>query len=663
MRAYLFKLLNWGSALLLGMGLVALQVLLGGWWYAAFAIPGYLLIGVAAFLGGLGAVWSNSGVAKPWCFFIAVVFASYLFWRQAESVDPLMARADTWLLLGGLAVYFTTSWGMRGAGPRWLLLGILFSAAMVQVLLAVAQFATENPFHPLAGLAVQFRLPDGKVAVSNLGLITGTLHARTALSGVLEVSTFLALGVLVWGRAPVWVKLLLLWVCMAGFAGMVICLSRSAYLALPVGLIVFALASFFIVQRGVVAHRLPMGLGALALVALAVWLGLATGWESVAVWLRLGEMGVDQYRESLWSITVPPMLKLAPVFGTGANSFEHLARRYRGNGFIADPIHAHSDWLQLLVEYGWVGLTLGTLFFLIHMVSGWRSIMKLVREAPSIGLLPQGMDLGLVTGSLAALAAIGAHVVFDYSLHLPAVAMMAALCAGWLASSSSKDEKLGAPAPRWLRPLALVGAVPGLILALWVWREAPAERKVVEAENALVPLNAERVADLCERGLELRPNHPRLHWLAGVAAREQARKLAADDLRSAVPLADSATKHFRVAAKARPHDVFVQSEFAKSLDIAASIKLQLALLLADPFRSRSLRLAAEQDLEEAWRSHLRCIGRDPDHARGYEGLARHYLLQEFPEKARRLYRLASSLTGAAEARSALKFIDENFSAP
>jgi hypothetical protein len=568
-----------------------------------------------------------------------------------------MAREDAWLLLGALCVYFTVAWQLRETGPRWIVLGVLFVALMGQVFLAVVQFTTTTPFHPLAELAVQLRLPDGKEEVLNSGMITGTLHARTALSGVLEVTTFLALGMLVWGRAAVWVKLLLLWVCAAGFVGMMICLSRSAYLALPAGLAVFSLASFFIIQRGIYRYRLLFGSAALSLVLLSLGLAVATGWESIAVWLRMGELAVDKYREALWSMTVPPMLHLDPWFGTGANTFEDLARRYRGGGFTADPIHAHNDWLQLLIEYGWVGFVLGAACFFIHFLAGFRNVMRLAAQTPNEGILPQGMTLGLATGSLAAFAAIGLHAVFDYSLHLPAVAMLAALSAGWLAAARNED-RYASPISVWLRPLAALPVVTGLVLVGWVWRDAPAEYEVLRAENALMPLDAEKMEVRCTAGLALDPDHPRLLWLNGLALRTNAEGLLNSDLRRAVQRLGESSDYFNRSAAVRPNDVFAQVELARTLDLEAYTKFALGDAMTNPFAARELRFEAESAVNRALSAHLRAIARDPDHARGYEGLARHYLLQGRLAEGESLSRLATKMTGAREAYRSLKQIGE-----
>ena len=59
-------LLNWSSAGLLAAGLAVSQILLGGWWYAALAVPGYLMVGVAAVLAG-ALFLRSSGAPAAWC--------------------------------------------------------------------------------------------------------------------------------------------------------------------------------------------------------------------------------------------------------------------------------------------------------------------------------------------------------------------------------------------------------------------------------------------------------------------------------------------------------------------------------------------------------------------------------------------------------------------
>ena len=91
-------------------------------------------------------------------------------------------------------------------------------------------------------------------------------------------------------------------------------------------------------------------------------------------------------------------------------------------------------------------------------------MLRMAREAGNSSIFPQSMELGLASGSLAALAAVGSHVVFDYSLHLPAVAMLTALSAGFIASCRVAEDNLWSQDPRWLRPLKMMPALPGVLL-------------------------------------------------------------------------------------------------------------------------------------------------------------------------------------------------------
>ena len=626
------KTLAWISACLLAAGLASSQILLGGWWYPALAAPGYLLVGAAAVAAGL-AFWSAEEPPGAFCTGIALLFAGYLFWRQWDAPDPYAARDDAWLLLGALAVYFTAAWHLRGDGPRWLVLWVLFALASAQAVIAIAQFAADAPFHPLADMALHMKLPRGDGRAVGMAVISGTLDSRGSLSSILQVTSFLALGMLVWGRAGVGAKLLLLWVAAAGFAALALCMSRAAYFGLPAGVVVFALASFFIVQRGALAHRGWLGAGALALVALALGLGIMVGAESFSVQMRLSELGTDDYRERLWFVSVPPMLTLDPWLGAGAGMFDQLSLRYRGAGFIGRAVHAHNDWLQLLVEYGRAGFALGAAFFAVHLAAGWRNALRVVREMPPAGLLPQGMDLGLTAGALAAAASQGVHAFFDYRMHIPAVVLLLALCAGWLAGARTGGPA-GArwPLPWWMRALAFaLPFVPGAMLLVWVAREAPAEHRALQAENAIMRGEPALARDLAEEGLGLSPANPRLLTLAGESA--QALGNAASDPVDRMEWYRRAADEFGAVTRHRPDFGYAWRERALALDWYGRPRAALT-------------------------AHLRAIGREPDTARGYEYLALHYWRQGMTDEAERLFRLAQVLPGSSLARDYLKLIEQ-----
>ncbi|MBJ7258235.1 MAG: O-antigen ligase family protein [Chthoniobacterales bacterium] len=623
--------LNWLAAFFLAASLAAAQLLLGGWWYPALAAPGYLFAALAAGAAGL-AFTGVRDAPGAWCTGSTLLFAGYLFWRQSEAPDPYVARADIWLLLGFLSVYFCVAWQIRARGPRALLLCMVFLLLAGQALLAVAQFAAETPFHPWPELAMHMSLPRGDAAAWRAGWLSGTFASRTALAGALEVSAFLALGLLVWGRGGAAVKLALLWVAAAGFVALSLSLSRSAYLGVPAGVAAFAALSFFIVRRGAVAHRGWLAAGALLLIALSLAFALAAGAESFAVRLRLTELHLDEYRQNLWSITVPPMLSIDPWLGAGANMFDQLSLRYRGGGFSAKPVHAHNDWLQLLVEYGRVGLALGLLFLAVHLAAGWRNALRLAKEMPLRGLLPQGTTLGLAAGSFSAAVALAVHAFFDYGMHIPAVALSAALCGGWLAGARQSLEMRETSAlPWWIKALALLPLVPAAALALSVLREGPAEWHALRSENALCAGSPDGAWDEAMLGLVLRPANARLLVLAG----ESAGRLGDRAVFSAEKKEwyNRASSYFSEAARERPFFAYV-------------------------WRERSMALDYEGRFGQALPAHLRAIARDPDHARGYEYLGYHFWSTGRNEEAGRLFRLSQTLTGSSLAEDLLKAMDK-----
>jgi hypothetical protein len=624
--------LNWSSAALLAAGLVVSQILLGGWWYPALAAPGYLLVGAAAILAGL-LFWRPLGAPSAWCAGTALLFGAYLLWRQSASPDPYAARDDTWLLLGALSVYLTVAWQLRGDGVRWLVLGSLILLVVLQAGLVLVQFTAATPFHPWADLVPQLRLPRGDGTVPNHGFVSGTLAGRGSLSAVLQASTFLALGMLVWGRESAAVKLMLLWTTAAGFAALTLCLSRSAYVGVAAGLAAFSLVSLMVADRGALAHRFWFSAGAVAVIAASLLLAFPLAFESVAVRLRLEELAQDTYRESLWLTVVPPMLNLEPGFGIGAGMFDQLSLRYRGTSLAGWPVHAHNDWLQLLVEYGRAGLLLGCLFFAVHFASGWRVALRLAREIPPSGWLPRSTELGLVTGSLAVLAAQGAHSFFDYRLHVQAAVLPVALAAGWIAAARNGQSPSGGleRLPAWLLPLGILPALAGAVLLWSVGREVRAEQTSFAAINALHRGEMRQAWEMVRDELENSPAHPRLLVLAGESAGVLGNRAAGDEER--VEWYRKAASYFARAVRQRPWLPYAWREYA----------------LASDWSGRT-------DVSLPW--HLRAIGREPDDARAYEYLALHFWKKGRLDEAGRLFRLAQRLPGSTLAREFLERIEE-----
>jgi O-antigen ligase len=113
-----------------------------------------------------------------------------------------------------------------------------------------------------------------------------------------------------------------------------------------------------------------------------------------------------------------------PVFGTGGGTFYTAFSGYRGQDIDTFFDHLHNDYLQFLIETGFIG---GALFGLLVAASFACAILAQARRRDP---LARGVAFGVVMGVIA----IGIHSKVDFNLQIPANAFifMILLALGWL---------------------------------------------------------------------------------------------------------------------------------------------------------------------------------------------------------------------------------------
>jgi tetratricopeptide (TPR) repeat protein len=301
-------------------------------------------------------------------------------------------------------------------------------------------------------------------------------------------------------------------------------LSRGGLLAL---LAAAALALALLLWKS----RLPAWLGSAGLCAvlaalLVGWFGLdrvearlATVWRGAAL---------HEDRVPLWS-RVLPLAKDYPVWGTGYGTFdsvEPLTRTGGGDsGWHYD--HAHNDYLEALVEGGVPRLLLSLAAVGAALALGYRAFAHHAHD-------PLG---GLALGGLFGLLTVAVHSFVDFGLHLPAIAILAAVLAAQLCALGDRPgQRASARAPRpvpaaagppsfvfgGLAPVlgTVALAAPALLLVMQGWREARMAQLCQEAARlATAPTGAardERVA-LLEAAAALAPEYGRLQAEAAQA--------------------------------------------------------------------------------------------------------------------------------------------------
>lgn len=336
-------------------------------------------------------------------------------------------------------------------------------------------------------------------------------------------------------------------------AGILFSLSRGGVLAAVVAGVGCAL-----IARRKAGDR-PAGVGGWAVgvtavlaVALAGWFG----WEPVrARFATLLAVKQADDRTELWRDSARAAAGFWAV-GSGSGTFLRVETLGRTDGpsFMTND-HAHNEYLEAAVEGGAVRVALTGLLVGGVLVAVGRGVLR-QRDRPG-GTLLLGAWFGL--------AAVAAHAVTDFGIHLPAVAVFVAILAGYAMGVSHDTEphrvrtkvrvrvRQDAPPPpvpaaaveHPPRPIkerhgftavagAMLVAVTGLAVAADTWTRARSEWLLDGAEafrRSDAPNRVEgRIAYLTAR-TRVRPDSPAV-WLDLAQARIDAGSPA--DIRAAL---------------------------------------------------------------------------------------------------------------------------------
>ncbi|HEY5227965.1 MAG TPA: hypothetical protein VIJ19_05455, partial [Opitutaceae bacterium] len=137
-----------------------------------------------------------------------------------------------------------------------------------------------------------------------------------------------------------------------------------------------------------------------------------------------------------------------PVFGGGAGCFDFLFEAFRPIGFHDEPVYAHCDYLNTLCDYGLVGFVL---LFGAAAIVAWKCAGA------------RGLGGAVFTG----LVAFSLHLLVDFHLKIPALAMIVASLSGLLASEAwTTGGRKGADAGGATRASGMVLSALVLFLAL-----------------------------------------------------------------------------------------------------------------------------------------------------------------------------------------------------
>ena len=110
-----------------------------------------------------------------------------------------------------------------------------------------------------------------------------------------------------------------------------------------------------------------------------------------------------------------------PVFGTGANTYGEATLFYEPPGLEVHYVQAHNDYLQILAESGVIGVVASLLIALLIASAAWK---RFSTASPTSRMVR--------AGAMAALCGVALQEVFDFSLQMPANAILAVVALGIL---------------------------------------------------------------------------------------------------------------------------------------------------------------------------------------------------------------------------------------
>jgi O-antigen ligase len=492
--------------ILLGASFAVIQALVGGT-RLLFSLPAYGLIAVAALLS-LMSIQRRRPPPSQICLLSTTAFIAYVVIRGVFSPVDYLARADIYLGLGCLLVYLFAACVFTDSKQRSWFLFFLLALGMVQVCVAALQFRDGTNFMLVPFLQ---RFDYGRRAS---GFYVNPNH----FAGLLEVLGIFGLSITCWGRWPVWVKLLVLYASAACYVALILTGSRGGYFSSAASLIVFATLSVIVLSRAGSAIFRRIGGTTFAVAGLVALIVFFFAQQSLFVTERArGSITDEGYnrRPDLWRAAIQQW-QLQPTIGTGSGTYLYYGRQFRAEVTNKDPVYAHNDYLQLLAEYGIIGVAFFLIFFVAHLYNGWRNFLRLGPRRVAVSTRLFSNALALQIGALAAVAAYVVHSIVDFNLHIPANALLFAFVFALLANpGTAREEKtiVTASVVVW----RLLAPALGVLVLIQCWRLLPAEYFTERARTALRDNDPAAASAFAARALTTEQRNPNIYLHLGRA--------------------------------------------------------------------------------------------------------------------------------------------------
>jgi O-antigen ligase len=589
-----------------------------------FVWPAYALLGLAGALSA-GLLFRKAHHSlPPWLGASALVALAALLALAWHSPVSYLARADLALVVSAFLVYGLFISLLGSADSRHRFVEALALVVAINLALALAQAA----LHPTLWIVPGYE----RTFADRVG---GLFNHPDHFAAFLAMLAPLWIACAAFGRRSAAVRLA--FASLAAVSALVVLLvgGMAATLGLLAGLVILGALALALAHSRLKPETKRTGHRAAGIAAVLVGLAALvcsgpigrlldrellskrSGLSLPLVW----EAGWRQFAES-------------PLVGTGSRTTEIHARLHRHEALAADlePEFAHSEYLQLLADYGLLGFAALLAAIALHLASGLRFVRSYIGFAGGPqAALPRSDHLALVLGALGSLAALATLAAFDFIFHLPVFALAAAgLLAALAVPDPMADALKPAPAGRLLpvdgillakRALVFVSGLALLLIG------ARFSRSEYHYEMARLSFEVEPQGYHHHRHLraarDLDPSNPWLFALSGHAEVAGIRSgMAEPERRQALQQAET---HFERARRLHPRDPFAAIGHAAVLEELGRPQEALARLReargAAPFHGNLMLAEAEHHLRNGRIVEAEAAYRAAVNARAYRDIA------------------------------------------
>ena len=381
----------------------------------------------------------------------------------------------------------------------------------------------------------------------DIGRASGTFLSPDHFCALLEMTLPLLLSILLVGRVKALTRVLLGYSLLVILAGVSVTFCRAGWISSMAGMLVVLL-----ILLGNRHHRkfaaiiLVLLTGGGILFVTRFLSHTLTYMQRVAT--AKGEVNLDIFlRIKIWTAGLRMWLDHL-WWGVGPGLFDWRFDEYRPQSVQLRAGWAHCDYLNLLTDWGLVGGLLvlaGIVLCLSGIVLTWRRV-RLSDSDFGTGLSNR---YAIFLGSLGGLAALAIHSLVDFSLHVPADALLALTLLAMLTShlrfaTERYWHKIRLPV-KLAATLSLLAAMG--YLGWQEFRLGNEARWLIQARN--VPENTLPRADLLEAAFRCEPMNFENAFYIGDCYRTAAFSGATNS----VELAETALRWYQTSQKLNPH--------------------------------------------------------------------------------------------------------------